>query len=248
MTATSSARPHRPCLGSSSASTTGWSASAASTAARRSPNVGVLTQIGPLGVDPPSTPARHRPGYGRGLRDPPGRRRSGLYRIDLASGAATLIGKVAGGRSTSQPRDRPAAPATAAVPARPGAPPASSPAERSRPARRAAVADDQAARFTAAAERRPDRGAKVAGGTKVSYTLSAAATVNFVSRKGDPQQTRLVQVAQTDLHPQRSGRHQRLPLQRTAQRQSARPGRYRLTGSVGTSSRSATFKVLEPPR
>ena len=208
-----------------------------------SPNGGVLTQIGPLGVDTGTNSGLDiDPATGEAYAILQVAGASGLYRIDLASGAATLVGKVAGGAIAfaslaivPPPPTSPETPPASSPP--PSAPPPSGPPM---PALQSLTIKPNA--FVAAASGGPIAVRKVAGGTKVSYTLSAAATVKFVVEKAIPSKRGWFRsLKPTFTHSGQTGANG-FRLSGRIKGKALGPGRYRLTGSVGTSSRSASFQ------
>jgi hypothetical protein len=215
-----------------------------------SPNNGVLTQIGALGVDTTSnTGLDIDPATGEAYAVLQVAGASGLYRIDLATGAATLIGKIAGGAiAFGSLAIVPPPPTSPETPPASSSPPPSAPPPSGPPAPVLHSLTIKPYALGVAASGGPIAARKVAGGTKVSYTLSATTTVKFVVEKAIPSKRGWFRLLKpTFAHSGQVGANGFRFSGRLGGKALA-PGRYRLTGRVGTSSRSATFKVLEPPR
>ncbi len=210
---------------------------------------GDLTSIGPLGVDTTFNAGLDiDPASGEAYAVLQVAGTSGLYRIDLATGAATPIGKVAGGVVTFG--------SLAIVPPPPPLPDAPTPPSSSQqPAAGPAPVVLQSLTlkplaFTAATGGGPIATTKKApGGAKVSYTLSGAATVSFKVEKAVPRKPGWYrELKPTFTHNGQAGANG-FRFSGRLKGKALDPGRYRLTGTVGSSSsRSATFKLLEPPR
>lgn len=215
-----------------------------------SPNTGALAFIGPLGVDTTFNAGLDiDPATGEAYAILQVAGESGLYRIDLATGAATLVGKIAGGGFSFGslaivPPPPPSPPETPVAPAAPAPPSSSPPPTSGPPAPLLLTLQIKPAAFVPAGSGPPiAAGKKAVGGTKVSYSLSASTTVSFrveakVRGKFRPLKGAFKHTGLTGANSFRfSGRLGGKTLVE---------GRYRLTGTVGTGSRSASFRVKSP--
>lgn len=232
-----------------------------------SPNGGKLTSIGPLGVDVSTNAGLDiDPATGEAFAILQSAGQSGLYGIDLSTGAATPIGKLAGGafQFGSLAIEPPF------LPGDPGPPPQppSSPPATVQPAPELLSLKLSPTAFVPAKSGGPiaTKTTKPPRGTTVSYTLSAAATVTFkveratVGRKAGKtcvKQTpanrakkpcRLYKALKpTFTHTGASGANS-FRFSGRVGTTAAAPGSYRLIASVGATTRSASFRVLQPRR
>lgn len=207
-----------------------------------SPNGGALTQIGPLGVETsPNAGLDIDPATGEAYAILQVAGASGLYGINLTTGAATLVGKVAGGAIAFS--SLAIVPPPPVPPAGPPSPPESLPGSAPAPAPTLQSLTIKPFGFVPATSGGPIAATKVAGGTKVSYALSAAATVTFGVEKAIPGKKGWFRTLKpTFTHSGKAGTNS-FRFSGRLKGKALAPGRYRLTGSVGTSSRSAGFKI-----
>ena len=206
-----------------------------------SPNGGKLTFIGALGVDTSSNAGLDiDPATGEAYAILQVGGASGLYRIDLVTGAATLIGKVAGGVISFG--------SLAIVPPPPPPLPPEPTPSAPAPSAPLAVAELQALTikpfgFLPAPSGGPITVNRRLPGTKVSYTLSVAATVTFSVEKAIPgKRGKFRTLKSTFAHPGATGANG-FRFTGRLKGNALAPGRYRLRASVGSSSRTAGFKI-----
>lgn len=211
------------------------------------PNGGALTYIGALGpgIDTTSNAGLDiDPATGEAYAILQVAGASGLYGINLTTGAATLVGKVAGGAIafTSLAIVPPPPP-----PIGPDLPPASPPSPSgTAPPPAPTTLQSLTIKpfgFVPAASGGPIAAAKVSGGTKVSYTLSAAATVTFGVEKAIPGKKGWFRTLKPTFTQRGKAGTNSFRFSGRLKGKELAPGRYRLTGTIGTSSRSASFKI-----
>lgn len=219
-----------------------------------SANSGLLFDIGPLGVDiSPNSGLDIDPATGEAFAVLQVAGVSGLYRIDLATGAATLVGPIGNGAFTFN--------SLAVEPPPPPGPPPPPPVEPRLEALSLRPTKFAAANIGGAVL---SRARKAPVGTTVAYRLSAATAVSFaVERKSVGRRVGKA------CKKQNRGNRDRKPCPRfkpmggfphtgsagensfkftgRLRGRALKPGAYRLVARAGTSSQQAMFTIL-PPR